>query len=87
MGQFEPGGALKGTTEINVLKCLCAHLETLLLFGTAGGLACSPKSHSSVELETLKKKKMPVTRIEKATFETGETFNYHIKAKECLAPN
>lgn len=52
MGQFQPGGALKGTTEINVLECLCAHLEVLLLFGTAGGLARSPTSHSSVELET-----------------------------------
>lgn len=61
MGQFQPGGALKGTTEINVLECLCAHLEALLLFGTAGGLARSPTSHSSVELETLK---MPATSWE-----------------------
>lgn len=39
MGQFQPGGALSGPAEINVLKCLGVHVEILLLFGTAGGQA------------------------------------------------
>lgn len=37
MGQFQPGGALSGTAEINVLKWQGAHVEILLLSGTAGG--------------------------------------------------
>lgn len=37
MGQFQPGGALSGTAEINVLNCLRVHVEILPLFGTAGG--------------------------------------------------
>lgn len=39
MGQFQPGGALSSTAEINVLKFLGVHVEILLLFGTTGGQA------------------------------------------------
>lgn len=42
MGQFQPGGALSGMAEINVLKCLGVHGEILLLFWTAGGWARQP---------------------------------------------